>query len=60
MAVGVMICMWLTRKDAHQLKQDRLSGTASGVFPQEGPTGSGGLDQTDQMPFCRSHRTSQD
>ena len=32
-AVGVMICMWLTRKDAHQLKQDRPSGTASRGIP---------------------------
>ena len=32
-AVGVMICMWLTRKEAHQLKQDRPSGTTSINIP---------------------------
>lgn len=52
-AVGVMISMWFNRKDTQQVKQDRPSGQHPGVFLQEGPTGSGGLDQIDQMPFCR-------
>lgn len=32
-AVDVMICMWLARKEAHQLKQDRPSGTTSISIP---------------------------